>query len=742
MSRRSKQSNSNNTVEMEVNNLFNLKNKQQFTNALLALRRKYKDEELIARIQKVFTERHSKIVKGSKKFAEAIRKRYSQSDVPFHQLLAKARAHAKKHDLSDSEFAEFQRMYEQELSGTSHKNEVVVPVTNMMKVLGNVTDGIDNHFKVDEPDFRNLQEILKINELGRPLHAQTMLQSLQYNDMDFLALNGKINRDSNNPGDHVHPVIAALFLPKINLLESHFLYSSISGIVKSRYNQEPLTTRPDYELFYSLVTDPNDVVCDSKTPVGDLLNRCTLQNQVWNSVLHLRNGQVYNPVFREFINSIDTCRLNKYDNPDMVYGRHDGTIIKRMLSAFSFRPTVITTIPISNVFATNPYAQNVRPTVTSIPMINVRLQQYQSTMGPLYGNSVQPAGPVKLSKCLSQPQTFIEGNTLVQRVSDVIYSREVLIFYVDRRANLLQYGTPFNLSRLPTAVAGFERINDYAVDIECSLTIRDTDKFCLRSVVVAETKKQVEPEDPSRLVVGSSTFLFDYDFVRDANGVTKIKGCDATTGSFLIGVDQMTELVAAVASANARSLDGGAAITDVQFTDVRWCLPAYVNGVGGVTIATTPAGFANAWLVAYTAWNGNKSRDNTTALDVATKAVVNNAEFKSIPDKYKNMFTFLPTGSCASASMLVHYNPLNAFKQENYYCYDVKTGRSVRSPALENTGPGGIARELPGNGDTTTLVRDNIVSIEKANDMIQTQGLVFVYQNFNFINSEKNMLML
>ena len=51
----------------------------------------------------------------------------------------KAQLHARKHGLSQAEFAEFQRMYEQELAGTSRANEVVLPLTTMIKVLGNLS---------------------------------------------------------------------------------------------------------------------------------------------------------------------------------------------------------------------------------------------------------------------------------------------------------------------------------------------------------------------------------------------------------------------------------------------------------------------------------------------------------------------------------------------------------------------------------------------------------------------------
>ena len=485
--------------------------------------------------------------------SDKFREKYGS--LPYHTLTEKAKSYAEKHDIEDYEFTIFQMMYEQELSGTS-KNENIPSTTILMKTLGIVTQNIEGEIELTESEYGTIQEILKEFELSKQLHSQTLLQSLQYTDVALQARDAIINRTKDNPANHIHPVIVAMFLPKINIFESHFLFSNMSGIVNSRYNKLPLTTRPDFELFYSLVTDPNDVVCSDNSPVSDLLNRCRIQHHLWNSVMHLRNGMVYNPIFNEFTKMIDNCRLNKYDNPDLVYGRHDGTIIKRLLASFSFRPTVVATFPLTNTASTNPYAQNTQATVTAIPMINIKLHAYQNinrqaitgivpggiVPGGIVPGGIAPGGgnrppirPVALSGCLQQQQTFIERNMLVQRITDVVYSREVLIFYVDRRAHILRFGSPFNMPQLPTAIAGFEKINTYPIEIECSIVLRpqnspNDDKFCLRSVVVADINKgtPLNPNDPNlSIVIGSSAFIFDYPFAPGAGGVlTDIKTCN------------------------------------------------------------------------------------------------------------------------------------------------------------------------------------------------------------------------
>jgi hypothetical protein len=483
------------SVENEVQRLFRKNNGKISTADFAKLRQQHNDSDMVDKIQKLYLEKHNMISKKAKKFAQLIREKYSNQQYPFHLLLEKARLFKVKHGLTEDEFAEFQRIYEQELVGLKSP-EVVVPVTNMMKVLGSINVDLQGfNMKVNDNEFKVLQEILKLYSSSKPLHSQVLLQSMQYSDCGFEALTGEYKRElGQRPTESIHPVIAAMFLPKIGILENHFLHSNIAGIIKSRYNNESLNTRPDYELFYALTQDPNDVVCDSRSPMTDLHNRAQLQNSLWNCVLNLRNGQYYSAVFRDFISSVDICRINKQDNPDLIYGRYDGTILKRLLSAFSFRPTVISTAPVYQVVNMNPYQQNVRPIVTAVPMINLRLPPSDSD-----------DSSVSLSDALSQHQMFLENGTMVPRHTSLIYSRGVLFFFVDRRANVIRFNDlqPFNIARLPTAISGFERLNDREVNYEDVIKIRG-DTYQLRSVVLAEVNRTSLEKN---VVVGSSSIF-------------------------------------------------------------------------------------------------------------------------------------------------------------------------------------------------------------------------------------------
>jgi hypothetical protein len=458
------------------------------------LREKYGNEELVDKIQSAYLEKFSEITKRAKKFAQLIREKYSSSQYPFHILLEKAIKYKEKHELTDEEFAEFQRIYENELVGLK-STEIMQPSTNIGKVLGNITiNNGSNMTKRSDSDYKFEQEIYKLHSATKQLHAQVVLQSMMYEDCKIGAITGKYDEKRDNIGSHVHPVLAALFFPKIETLDSHFLRSNIANIVHARLNNSPFTTKDDYKLFDALVKDPNDIVCNSKSTMEDLYTRSVLQQSVWSSVLNLRNGQYYRDSFKDFIPTIDVCRLNKYDNPDLVYGRYDGTVIKRLLSAFSFRPTVVATVPMYQIFNRNPYQQNVSPVVTYVPMINLKL--------PPSNND----DPIDLEESLEQQQYFLENGVIIPKQTSLIFSNEVLFFFVDRRANVIRTINniqPFAFTNNLSSALGFERLNTREVIYKPIFNIRN-DEYRLRSVVLSEVNQQ---DDGKNLIIGSSTAI-------------------------------------------------------------------------------------------------------------------------------------------------------------------------------------------------------------------------------------------
>ena len=187
----------------------------------------------------------------------------------------------------------FKKILHQLLEGkTDRDGKCIAPVvnTNLGRAFGSYESTYDG-LNVDQSDMQYLQSILKQNAMSKTLHSAVVMQSMMYRNMATEAITGVYDSSKDNVGCHISPVLAAMFLPKIKLFEDTFIWASISCIVKCRYEKRPLMSKEDYALLFSLVSDPNDVVCDIDSPYKDLLNRVLLQETVWQSVNALRSGR-------------------------------------------------------------------------------------------------------------------------------------------------------------------------------------------------------------------------------------------------------------------------------------------------------------------------------------------------------------------------------------------------------------------------------------------------------------------
>ena len=89
----------------------------------------------------------------------------------------------------------------------------------MSRTLGSGAIDMLEGIKVSENDYRFLQQIMTLYAEKKMTHAQIVLQHITYkrSGMPFEAMTGDFRADKHNPHCHVHSVVAALFLPKIQI---------------------------------------------------------------------------------------------------------------------------------------------------------------------------------------------------------------------------------------------------------------------------------------------------------------------------------------------------------------------------------------------------------------------------------------------------------------------------------------------------------------------------------------------
>lgn len=490
---------------------------------------KYGDNEyLVDEILRLNAKKYEKLKRHARKFAEKIYRKYNDGSRPLHEILNRMMKYKTEHKWSDAEYEEFRKELTYLLTGNraleiDYNQNMAINRSRINKALGTARFAYnDEGLKIKESEYSVLSEIMSMYEKSLALHRSVFMQSLIYTDCSLVAITGEYKRDKHNASNYIHPNIACMFLPKFEIFEIQMLYANIGNIVKTRYEKRPIITEPDSLLFYEITSDPNDVVCEINSPITDLKNRYRVQINLWDMVLKLRNGNYYDAIsINEFITSLNACRNNIYDNADLVYNQDEGSIMRRLLSVFSLRPTIIYTKPLYSIasLTAGPLAVNLMSgannyessygmfpfnnqpfyTITSIPMITFQI--------PPYTDGAQPKD---LRTIKSQTIWINENKTIVPKEQSIIYSKEVLIFYINRRVQRIQiktFSNPLMFSQLPLTISSLEKLNSYPVDIPPSITLQNSEEtYHLRSVV-AVTETEIRQGDRSTNIITGSTGL-------------------------------------------------------------------------------------------------------------------------------------------------------------------------------------------------------------------------------------------
>lgn len=545
MERRNKGANKN-VIEKEVQKLMAEAGENEYLseNIMARLRNKYNDNELLDQIQESYMEITREQKATAKKFAKKVLQKYGLQ-YPLHILLKKAYRYKQKYNLSDVEFSLFQKTYTRIILGQENVDaktkKFYTPHTYMTKTLG-TSDRYSEPMQISNDDYRHLDRIMKLEADTKAMHAQISLQSMTYPSEGFSvpAMTGTFDRKTNwqNPSCYVHPVIAAMFIPKFKVLEDHMLLASIPRILKQRKNKKNITTIHDYELFYDIITDPTDMACSTESPMLDLQYRSELQYAIWQSVLMLRYGKYFDCSTNAFLVSIDNCKLNNFDDaPDFLHVGDEGSVVRRILSAFSLRPTIVETTLLTGLeyqYPLRPEQTGLNIRVESTPMLTHRTTGY-----PLQHRNTQQ-NYHSIDYVLRSTQYFYdrELKTIVPREVKVIYSNSILIINIPRRAMKLDYSNlirpAYEWNKIPRAYAGIDKIDDTKIEIHENINVGDA-VFSLQSAIKLTTDT-LNTTSNEKLIVGTSAIL------RQSNpNTTNVIGTNLVENYFLYDPKQVVK---------------------------------------------------------------------------------------------------------------------------------------------------------------------------------------------------------
>ena len=471
--------------------------------------RKMSDDKVDEFVSKVVDSR-SRISKYAKKFIAKVDQHYGVHDIP--TIIKKATRFSEKHKLSTLE--------RDAIISAALKDEApdVNPIgdlkhTEMSKFMG-IEAQTGQVLNLQSKDYAVLNEITKLYEYTRNLHADVKNQVALYRDCAPEAYTGKYDKTKHNLSTHIHPVVVAMFFPKIQALEKRMLHTNVGRIVLERAmpylerhvslydNVLPGELEDEWALTFDITRDPNSLAYFSEdTPITNMLKRQKIQIELWKNVLSLRQGKYFSTSYEDdgingLLRTLGQYDWSFFDSPDMFHNQDEGSVFRKLLSVFSLRPTFarVASLSVASKSITSmmslSHSSIAKTSFFPIPIINVRLPTPLSSIAPSTSSTSTPA----LRDALSQADWFIEHKSLVPKSKDVIHTTDVAFFYVNRRYQSVDIATlrmSFTYTRLPyhTAHFGQTTVNDTSISVDRSLKI-GSDILELRSVVAVGSQKK------------------------------------------------------------------------------------------------------------------------------------------------------------------------------------------------------------------------------------------------------------
>jgi hypothetical protein len=503
---------------------------QQFEHALKDLKLQGNDREYVNEVRKVFMDELQSVKAFSEKFARKIVSKIGHMNVTDGQVLEYVSKQGKKKGLESRVINAISREVCHMLSDNPSRAPYFrFNTSNATKVGdGLAVFGVDQYDHFKNQSHPTIEKLAALSNETSLLHAHVLAQTLPYTDCAIEAVTGTWDPTKDNKYSHIHPVLAALYMPKIPIIEDHTLLASISNIVLTRSRNEPIALRPDYQLFYNMVHDKNESVCDNKDALKDLQHRAEIQAALWSAVLALREGRYYDESGMKLLNKLNMCRYYCYEAADIVYSGDEGDIARRILMTFSLRPIQIKTlisVPASSVSLTTPFLnmQLQNGEIDTVPMVNIRLSLYE-TSGPV----------AAIENVLRSREFFWDklSHTHVPKFTQIMDTNNLLIVYIHRRQMVIpltRMQGPLTFRDLPQTSKEYFNINTNPVRVDRMIQIGEASGqwYNLRSAVCLKSMVYTDSHGDQRIMPhGSETFILPVDaemspLVYDPCGVGK-----------------------------------------------------------------------------------------------------------------------------------------------------------------------------------------------------------------------------
>lgn len=308
------------------------------------IKSRFTDKDTVKVIYSWLAHRLKYISDKAQVFRQNILSAYSY--LPPNKIMKKAMKYAKHLNLSPAEFDVFRKMfmieYETPLNGTETFDEEFKNSGAMAHLLDYQPEReVRGKLNFEPSESGIIENIIKTSITNEDLFFYCVNNSFSYVPKLENYNEIMVKKDLKFT-DCIPPVIAALFIPKIDYIEINMIYSNIGKLIQHCYEHKKLT-EVEKNLRLRIASDSTQYSDQNGkliSPIKDLQIRVLLQQSLWKLVLFLRSKQALNCDCTKFYNLISMYAPDLFvsQNVKNDYNQDSIHIITRLFHAFSLYP--------------------------------------------------------------------------------------------------------------------------------------------------------------------------------------------------------------------------------------------------------------------------------------------------------------------------------------------------------------------------------------------------------------------
>ena len=236
-----------------------------------------KNKNDVEQIYETYKKIYNRALKHAKKFYAAFDAKNPIIELSLEELMRRAKKYKVKYNLTDNEFILFIKFVKEKRSEKITNEGVDFINVPMSRALGYERQRA--HLNINPGEEEIVNEIKKLDANNFELSRRVKLQSYAYTKEKMIqAVNGTYDPKTDDKYSAINPVIAALFIPKIEYFENRIVLADVANMITRLAKGQAITDPATNELYNDLIHDPaRNSEAYKLTPMKDLSLRAQIQ---------------------------------------------------------------------------------------------------------------------------------------------------------------------------------------------------------------------------------------------------------------------------------------------------------------------------------------------------------------------------------------------------------------------------------------------------------------------------------